>query len=209
MPLIVLKKVEVNSYLAVWKIDESLETLKLILGQHSKSDPEPISKVPAVLMQWLATRICLKLTVPGSFILQKTEEGAPFLINSDWNISMSHTKGWAAVLVSMKPCGIDIETMNDRAEKIADRFTDNFEWKLCPGDTKSEKLLWLWCAKEAGFKLYGKGQVIFKDNLLIEKNINSGKRYLYNTIVSEQYNIQSIKVDDLLIVWALNTPLQV
>lgn len=67
-----------------------------------------------------------------------------------FHVSISHTKGWAAMIVSgSHRSGVDMEYMSDRVNRVASRFLRDDE----PQDTLEGKLI-TWCAKEAAYKYY-------------------------------------------------------
>ena len=82
-------------------------------------------------------------------VILHDKSGKPYL-DGNMQISLSHTKGYCAVIVSdSRAVGIDIEYMSDRVDKIARKFIRNDE----PMATTIQKLL-LWSAKEAVYKLF-------------------------------------------------------
>lgn len=79
-----------------------------------------------------------------------------------FNISISHTKGYVAVLLSaVFKVGIDIEYHSDRIQKIARRF-------LRPDEIYSQSidLLTVWCVKETLYKLRSEEHLTYQDMLV-------------------------------------------
>ncbi len=74
----------------------------------------------------------------------------PRLENNPLFISISHCQTHAAVALSEKPCGIDIETVSNRALKVQDKFQSENEKNLSKQDTFLNTLFW--SAKECLFK---------------------------------------------------------
>ncbi len=75
------------------------------------------------------------------------EDGKPLV--EGYNISISHTQGWAAVILSKTyKVGIDIEYQSERIQKIAKRFLRADE-----PFTQTSDILYAWCAKESLYKL--------------------------------------------------------
>ena len=76
-----------------------------------------------------------------------------------WHISVSHTKGYAVVLLSSRErVGVDIEYRSDRVESIASRFIRPDEHT----ESTDDKLL-VWSAKEAVYKLFSEDKLLFFD----------------------------------------------
>lgn len=79
------------------------------------------------------------------------------------HISISHTKGYAALILSdAEEVGIDIEYLSDRVERIAPRFIRYDEH----AETTLQKLL-LWSAKETVYKLFSEDALGFFDMRLL------------------------------------------
>ena len=93
------------------------------------------------------------------------EYGAPKVDVPNTNISVSHSKGSVAVLFSDNPCAVDIEHTNRDFRRVANRYLAQSEQKLAEQyDIFAE----MWCAKEALYKYYKKG------NLDLVKHISIG-----------------------------------
>ena len=78
--------------------------------------------------------------------------------NNEIFISISHTRGYAAVAYSTAgPIGLDIEHISDRVERIADRFTSPAEAEYIDTHEPQERVLYHlinWSAKETLYKLF-------------------------------------------------------
>lgn len=89
--------------------------------------------------------------------LDHLPSGKPVL--KGWRISVSHTKGYAAALLSRKHVvGIDIEYTSDRVGRIASRFLREDEHPV-----GSPQQLAYWSAKETMFKLFSEDRLTFQD----------------------------------------------
>ena len=90
-------------------------------------------------------------------VLIHNEDGKPFI--KGYNISISHTKGFVASLLSRHlQVGIDIEYHSDRIQKIAQRFLRSDEKYTLTSD-----LLTVWCAKEAVYKLFSEQHLTYQE----------------------------------------------
>lgn len=126
------------------------------------------TKVPEKRREWLAARNALKHLVNphGQFFLEKDQFGKPHLDSPEIGVSMSHAKGFGAAALSFKgPIGIDIEIERPQITRIARKFLHEEEkdWS----DLSIRDLTKIWGAKEALYKLHGRTQLIFAEQLLV------------------------------------------
>lgn len=76
-----------------------------------------------------------------------------------WSISISHTRGWVAIILSTDfQVGIDIEYTSDRVSKVVDRFIREDEQR----ETLSQQLI-NWSAKETVYKLFSEQKLDYFD----------------------------------------------
>jgi 4'-phosphopantetheinyl transferase len=96
--------------------------------------------------------------------------GKPLL--SGTNISISHTCGYAAILLSQQhEVGVDIEYLSERINKIAPRFLRPDEKAY----TTEERLV-NWCAKEAAYKLYSEDNLTYQEMRVGDERIDNLRR---------------------------------
>lgn len=167
MPLLLKRELPCNSVIGVWKIDESLE--ELLAYSETKGISSTLIdfyKSERRKKELLAVRILLdRLSPNGDVKIEYTDSGKPILRGSDLSISISHTDGLAAILLSSSSyIGLDIELFSDRVCRIADRFLRDDE-KFAYKTRKLETKLAIWCAKEVLFKYINKEGVDFKRHL--------------------------------------------
>lgn len=177
MALAYQKQIDPNTSFALWKINESADDLiaQLQLKDHEKDYLETLNNGKRNL-HWLSTRVLLRTMLnTDSYIDCKVDEhGKPYLANFPHFISLSHSFDYAAVMISRnKPVGIDIELMKDKIERIAHKFMNPEELSFMNADHRTEHLYISWCAKEAIYKLQGKKNVSFLNNIRL-KSFNCG-----------------------------------
>lgn len=173
MPIIKKGEVEENIRFAIWEIVESEEDLVLELGTiiSDETQLEEI-KVPARRLESIAARCALKkLLEPfGQFEIYKDQFGKPHLRDESIGLSISHAKGFAAAAINLNgPIGIDIEHEREQVQKIAHKFVHSTERVWVEQDT--HKLTQVWSAKEALYKLHGRTQLAFAEQLIV-KNLD-------------------------------------
>ncbi|GDX52949.1 hypothetical protein LBMAG27_19960 [Bacteroidota bacterium] len=169
MPLIFhLQKEEYE--LAAWKIDEdhSFFESRLQLSEEEKKFLQNIKALNKRL-QWLASRHLIRVLLKTDLFIDSNykQRGKPELLSHKKEISISHTDDVCAVIMSEnKKVGIDIEPEYRDVTVIAHKYISEAE-KLNREFT-NEQNLFIWCAKEALFKLYAKGEVSFQNDLFVQ-----------------------------------------
>ena len=164
MGIIFLKKEKICS-IGVWEISESINELKA-LSEEVKFDQIKSEKRK---LEILAVKALLK-EMCGNAKLDYNQYGAPILDNNK-KISISHSKKLVAIIVSELKTGIDIEIISERVLKVKNKFlssSDNI-------DESQEDLTIAWSTKECIFKWHQKGNLNFKDDILIKKINHSSK----------------------------------
>lgn len=98
--------------------------------------------------------------------ITKDEFGKPHVTEAGYEISLTHSSEFAAAIVSQIPCGLDIEPIRAKLNRVCSKFLSEHELAHAAQDT--ERLCVYWTAKEAIYKLYGKRQLVFKRDIAIE-----------------------------------------
>ena len=158
MGVIFLKK-EKFHYAGVWEISESINELKAL------SDELKVNQIKSEKrkLEILSARALLK-EMFGNSKLDYNKYGAPILDNNN-KISISHSKQLVAIIISELKLGIDIEINSERVLKIKNKFlSDNDNT-----NESQEDLTIAWSTKECVFKWHQRGNLNFKDDILIKK----------------------------------------
>jgi 4'-phosphopantetheinyl transferase len=168
MPLLLRKTIEKDGTIAVWKISEDAQGLLLILKQHGIYADLPFSRNPQRQLEWLTARVLLaELEVKQKIIY--SDLGKPFLEGKDKHISISHSGEYVGVIVHPElHAGIDIEKTGDRIHKVSHKFVNDNERSWLSAHSETEQLYIIWGAKECAFKIFGLGEIDFRDNLEVE-----------------------------------------
>lgn len=157
--------------MGIWKSTETYEELLAIEPLNNKDLKKWESfQSEKRKREWLTVRVLLKVLFENEKIpnISYNEFGKPFLDNNI-AISISHTKVFVAILITTKAnAGIDLEGIRDRIIALSEKFINDEEKKSLPKLNKVEYLHVLWSAKEVMFKLYGRGEMDFRDHLHVE-----------------------------------------
>lgn len=145
MPLTRDEIIKPNVRLYIWQMTEKIEDLfvpPFIDLSHFHSE----HRQREVLTTY---NLLYDITGRNDLRIEHDMDGKPVV--AGWNISISHTKGWLAVILSPDhQVAIDIEYLSDRVKKVAKRFIRPDE----NGDGLTKQLIH-WCAKETIYKLFG------------------------------------------------------
>lgn len=170
MPIVYRKEVNQNVKLAVWRIEENVMELYPELFVDDQKDITD-QLLENKKLEIIATRLLLKTLVENEGFkyagITKDEHGKPYLNElKAFHISISHAFPYAtAILDSSESTGIDIEAPREQIVRIKKKFLSDSE--LNSSDT-IDQLTILWAAKECLYKIYGRKQVIFRQNLSVE-----------------------------------------
>ena len=188
---IVFKKDQDDFSIGIWKSTESFEEL-LSLDLLSRPDLDRWNGLLSDKRkrEWLTVRVLLKSLFPNEKapIISYDGNGKPYL-DRNLGVSISHTKEFVAILISKKNhAGIDLEGVRERITVLSEKFVNDLERKSVPLTNQIAYLHVLWGAKEALFKLYGRGELDFKENLFIEPFKYLGKGTLNAWIKKNDLN---------------------
>lgn len=172
MPIVYQKQIDEQTQLAVWKIEETEEQLLagLQLKQHELDVIATLSNGKRAL-HWLSTRLLLRtmLNTQEYIDCRMDDHGKPYLVDSDTQISLSHSYDYAAVIVSQhKKVGVDIELIKHKIKSIKHKFLSDLELSQKQIGDNTNGLYVSWCAKEAIYKWNGKKGLEFKQHIHIK-----------------------------------------
>ena len=116
-------------------------------------------------MEALAWRAIVRRVLGVNVEIFYDDYGAPKVNKEDVYISVSHSKEWVAVLFSDTPCAVDIDYVERDFCRVANRYLSENEQIIAEQNGMYAEM---WCAKEALYKYYKKG------NLDLVKHISIG-----------------------------------
>ncbi|WP_158796611.1 4'-phosphopantetheinyl transferase superfamily protein [Pedobacter sp. L105] len=172
MPVIYNKDIDDQTVLAVWKIEEGEEELLsgLQLKQHELDFLASLNNEKR-LLHWLSTRLLLRKTLNTSDYIdcRMDEHGKPYLANSTYSISLSHSYDYAAVMIGKtRSVGVDIEQVKTKIHRIQQKFLSPPELAQSNVKDNIQGLYVCWCVKEAVYKWYGKKGLEFRKHIHIQ-----------------------------------------
>lgn len=196
-----------NRHLAVWEILESEEELlpQLQLTDETAAQLARI-KHPKKRLEWLATRTLLQKLSGCNEKVKYTNNGKPYFKNNNYGFSISHTNGYAAVVVAKNQLvGIDIEHPSPRISKLAWWFLHAEEAAFIDKSNPELYHALLWCAKETAYKVVDFPGLEFK-NHIITKPFDAQKEGAFKTRVLldqkwTEYKLNYFTTNDYYLVW--------
>lgn len=200
------QQVDDDTEFAIWKIEEEADELysQLQLDDEEKAYYERLKNSKRNL-HWLGTRVLLrKMLKTDEYIDCKVDaHGKPYLVNLPYHISLSHSFDYAAVMISKKPVGIDIEQVKVKVERIAHKFMRPEEMAFVNKADRINQLYVCWCAKEAVYKCYGQKEVSFADNIYLQPFNFEGHGWLnarlHKGSVDLQYEVGYLQYEDYMV----------
>jgi phosphopantetheinyl transferase len=169
MPVILKKQINASVSVCLWQI---LETEAFFIENYTLH-PEDLSSIQKIklesrrLEKWACRAALAELIGQKSIEITYSSHGQPLYDHGA--ISFSHTKDLALVVLSDQPVGADIEKIAPRILNLKHKFMNQQEIKeFNPDDAKDVTLIW--CAKEAIFKWFEKGELDFSEDMVISKN---------------------------------------
>lgn len=151
-----------RSGFAIWRIDETeAELLSLLHDSATEAVAQRCAAQVAIFRnegrrkEWLAVRVLLALCLGCDKEIAYSSHGAPELTDHSLHISISHTRGFAALAWHQKhSIGIDIEQRTDKVLRVVSRFVNQKESEALShsGYHAPDGELILWTAKEALYK---------------------------------------------------------
>lgn len=169
MPLFLNEEIFPDVRLGIWAISESSDDFWALSPyvESSRSEFNALYKSEQRKCEVLAVRLLIKEIIGDNVQLLHQDNGKPYL-SSGMNISISHTRGFAVIIVShSKQVSVDIEYFSNRIERIRSKFMRDDE------DASSQvKLLMHWCAKETMYKLFPEDNLTFNKMQLLSVDGN-------------------------------------
>ena len=154
--------------LGLWEITEEHLFFEQAIPYRS------VASNPGQQLQQLASRMvlnALQTRFPFDQI-QLNPAGKLFLPEGMPQFSISHTKGFAAGIIStVLPVGIDIEFISPRVLKIEKKFLNAQEYALLDPLSERDRIIFaslFWSIKETVYKCWGNGGVDFSEQIKIQ-----------------------------------------
>lgn len=174
MPLF-RKIVNLNATMGIWKMTESISELEdLYQIKPSENVVYDGFRNDRRRKEWLTSRILLRELLGYDAEICYRGSGKPYLKDSSFCISITHTMGYVGIRLASHPVALDMEYYSDRVLHLIPRFVSQREMQYIYPEDKITSALIIWSAKETLFKLFDFTDVQFDEHLYIS-NLKLGK----------------------------------
>lgn len=194
----------------MWDITESETFFKEELVLTNKESEMIGDVVEKRRKEWMAGRLLLhKMSGRETrATMEKDEHGKPHLMSSTYDISLSHSGRFAAVIAAPKIVGIDVQHLVPKLKRIERKFMTIADISLLSKEFYLEHLHVYWGAKEALYKAYGKKKLEFREHILLEPfdyDVSFGqcKGYVKKDAVHMTFGIHYRLIENYMLVYAV------
>ena len=194
MALLKIDNLRSGAILGMWRIEETVSEMLAMMPslgklQHVLDSYSHDARRLEVLSVHALVYI---MTGDESLVVGHNEDGHPLL--EGWHVSISHTRGYAAVLLSRQDeVAVDVEYVSNRVAKIADRFIRDDEQ-----DETITRQLVCWCTKEAVYKYFSSQHLalldirlrnyeLLSEGCVVAENMQTGDTVTVNYNVTDSY----------------------
>ncbi|RAV28526.1 4'-phosphopantetheinyl transferase family protein [Sinomicrobium soli] len=209
MPLYKTISVNENTTIRIWKIEESYEELL----QNIHPTPRCLHRVNSMKSDihrrgFLSVRQLLREAGYEAEALYYDANGKPHLKDGKC-ISITHSFGFSAVIISDAPVGIDIEKQREKIRLIADKFVD-YEFSYLTDEDLVRKLTVIWCAKESLYKVFAVKGMSFKEHTRVIPFLpgeNHTTSWIHYEGQVRKYRVPFLEFEGFTCAYALREPL--
>lgn len=184
MALLFINEIDKDVRLGVWKMEEDFnyeQFASLSFHDRLMSLSENRRKETASVYSLLFT-----MTGNKNLVIGHETSGKPYV--EGYKIGISHTKGFVSVVLSTScDVAVDIEYINTRVLRIADRFLREDEKPDIIPDVIPTLLFW--CAKETIYKLYSDERLTFQNIKIMD--VEQGRALCGNNLITGE----SVRID--------------
>lgn len=194
MALLKIDNLRSGAILGMWRIEETVSEMLAMMPSLGKLQHvlDSYSRDARRLEVLSVHALVYIMTGDESLVVGHNEDGHPLL--EGWHVSISHTRGYAAVLLSRQDeVAVDVEYVSNRVAKIADRFIRDDEQ-----DETITRQLVCWCTKEAVYKYFSSQHLalldirlrnyeLLSEGCVVTENMQTGDTVTVNYNVTDSY----------------------
>lgn len=194
MPLLRIDDIDGQARLGIWHMTETVGEMP----KPSRADLSDTYAERRLLEKLTIYALLHAMTGKNDLVIRHEPSDKPEL--NGYEISISHTRGWAALMLSSStPVAVDIEYYADRVSKVADRFIRPDE----DGSTLNHQLI-NWSAKETTYKFFSEEDLLYEEMRLRPFSpMDAGKVIVDDLKYPKTLEISYLLNSDYVLTWAL------
>jgi phosphopantetheinyl transferase len=174
----------------IWELNEELPELHKLLSNTEISAYVERFRTTKRRKEFLCSRILLNRIFKEQLSVSYDKSGKPFIENSDWKISITHSAHFVAVARSKKNIGIDIEQISEKLNRTKHKYASETELLNIDTNQNLFHLALYWSAKESVYKWVGNEPLIFDTEMIIEKFVPQDSGQIHLKLQSQKSNYQ-------------------
>lgn len=206
-------RLEDDVEILIWKSEESIDETLLFFApgvQDVHKERMESIKYEKRKKEYLCARLLIDIIAGAGQRVEYLESGRPYLLDSNKEISISHTKDYIAVIANDdNRVAIDIEVFGKTVERVKHKFCtkDELAFLSDDADVRSVQLHLIWSAKETAFKLLDEKRIYFDEHLCVLPFALDKEGEMHCNVIKDN-TVRDIKMeyklfDDFVMVWAI------
>lgn len=163
-------------------------------------------------LEFLTIRVMLNQLMDHPVTICYAPSGKPYLSGSDYRISISHTAGYATLILHPHyEVAIDIEQRSPKVMRLQSKFMNQAELDAMDVADPLSYTLICWSAKETLFKIIDQPGIDFKENLILSPFvINKPSGYFRSFFVKNKnkciFGMNYKSTYSYILTWIVNDP---
>ena len=186
---------------SVEELIQKFDNIDLVFDEFNKFSTDKRKK------EFLSIRLAFKKLLGKDVIIRYDEQGKPYLEDHSYNISISHSGNWIAIIAHpTRFVGIDIECPSPKIKKLYTRFLSEAEQEDFSYGKDLRHLQLTWSAKEALYKIIGIQAVDFAKQLRIFpfEVKGEGEFKALHLPTNTDYNLSYLLTDNYALVYCIH-----
>lgn len=207
MPFYLFLQPSRTTRIAIWRNvspeDDDFSALTSALSPH---DQERFAGIrhPLKKKEFLSARAAFAALGESPSELSYSEKGKPEFPRGFVSLSHNHDYG-AAMISTESPVGIDVERLDRQVARVRHKFVHPEEEKVA----NSYGDLFIWVAKEAAYKMHGRKELDFRDDIRVSMQPNrSLKASVNNGSENLMGNLFHIRGEHSLMCWCIQSTVE-